>query len=347
MSIVAVKLVRKPKHTYIKEKKVGEGTYAVVYLGKQEGTKRDIAIKEIKTSAFKDGLDMSAIREMKFLQELKHVNIIELVDVFSTSDNLNLVLEFLPADLEMLIKDKAVIFTPADVKSWLLMTLRGVHHCHRNSILHRDLKPNNLLLAPDGQLKIADFGLARSPNAPLDELTSNVVTRWYRAPELLLGTRYYTGAVDIWSVGIIFAELMLRTPYLPGPSDAEQLDVTFRALGTATEDTWPGVSSLPGYNSLKIYPPPSRNELRNRFLAATEKALDLLIWLTTMDPSKRFDSSEALLSDYFTEMPRPTECSHLPKKSGQVDEALKRKREDEAQEEAKKKELQTAKRRKA
>lgn len=319
--VICLSMQRAVKDSYLKEKKVGEGTYAVVYLGKQQLTARPIAIKEIKTSAFKDGLDMLALREMKFLRELEHPNIIELVDVFSTPDNLNLVLEFLPADLEQLIKDKEVIFTPADVKSWLLMTLRGVHHCHRNNILHRDLKPNNLLLAPDGQLKIADFGLARAPDRPQDLLTSNVVTRWYRAPELLLGARHYTGAVDVWLVGAIFAELMLRIPYLAGPLDAEQLDVTFRALGTPTEDTWPHVLTLPGYNNLKVYPPPLRHEMRNRFLAATEKALDLLMWMTTMCPGRRCDTRQALESEYFTELPRATEPSQLPVKGGKKLEA--------------------------
>ena len=291
---------------YTKEK-VGEGTYAVVYLGKQITTKRQIAIKEIKTGLFKDGLDMSALREVKYLQELKHPNVIELVDVFSATNNLNLVLEFLPCDLEVLIKDKSIVFKSADIKSWLLMTLRGIHHCHRNFILHRDLKPNNLLLAPDGQLKIADFGLARALVNPNEDLSSNVVTRWYRAPELLFGARHYTGAVDIWSIGIIFAELMLRIPYLPGKDDVDQLDVTFRAYGTPTEQIWPNVSSLPMYNALHVYPPPSRQELRNRFSAATEKALDLLISMTQLDPSRRCDSTLALLHDYFTESPRPTD----------------------------------------
>ncbi|KAK6462572.1 kinase-like domain-containing protein [Scheffersomyces coipomensis] len=299
---------------YSKDKKVGEGTYAVVYLGNQISTKRKIAIKEIKTGLFKDGLDMSAIREVKYLQELKHPNVIELIDVFSTSNNLNLVLEFLPCDLEVLIKDTSIVFKSSDIKSWLLMTLRGVHHCHRNFILHRDLKPNNLLLAPDGQLKIADFGLARSLGNPNEELSSNVVTRWYRAPELLFGAKHYTVAVDIWSVGIIFAELMLRTPYLPGKDDIDQLDVTFRALGTPTDQIWPNVSNLPQYNALKIYPPPSRQELRNRFSAATDNALDLLILMTQMDPSRRCDSTQALLHEFFTEAPRATDPKDLPKK---------------------------------
>ncbi|ODQ64619.1 Pkinase-domain-containing protein [Nadsonia fulvescens var. elongata DSM 6958] len=300
---------------YSKEKKVGEGTYAVVYVGRQVDTGKAIAIKQIKVSEFKDGLDMSAIREIKFLQELKHINIIALIDVFSSDANLSLVLEYLPADLEMLIKDKTIIFSPADVKSWMLMTLRGLHHCHRNGILHRDLKPNNLLLAPGGELKLADFGLARAIPSPRDKLTPTVVTRWYRAPELLFGARHYTTAIDVWSVGIIFAELMLRTPYLPGADDINQIDVTFRALGTPTEDIWSGVSQLPKYQAMKIYPFPSRQELRNRFLAASENALSLMIQMTQLNPSTRIDSTEALLSSYFSESPRPTTPRHLPKKT--------------------------------
>lgn len=312
---------------YSKDKKVGEGTYAVVYVGKQIQSKRQIAIKEIKTGLFKDGLDMSAIREVKYLQELRHLNVIELIDVFMAQDNnLNLVLEFLPCDLEVLIKDHSVVFKSSDIKSWLLMTLRGVHHCHRNFILHRDLKPNNLLLAPDGQLKIADFGLARSFGNANEDFTSNVVTRWYRAPELLFGARHYTGAVDIWSIGIIFAELMLRTPYLPGKDDADQLDFTFQALGTPTEQIWPNVSNLPLYNALKVYPPPSRQELRNRFSAATEKALDLMISMTQLDPGRRCNLAQALLHDFFAEMPLATAPEKLPTKGGKETPEEKKRR---------------------
>lgn len=307
--------------TYSKDKKVGEGTYAVVYVGKQIETNRKIATKEIKTGLFKDGLDMSAIREVKYLKELRHPNVIELIDVFMSQDsNLNLVLEFLPCDLEVLIKDQSIVFKASDIKSWLLMTLRGIHHCHRNFILHRDLKPNNLLLAPDGQLKIADFGLARAFGNANEDFTPKVVTRWYRAPELLFGAKHYTGAVDIWAVGIIFAELMLRTPYLPGKDDLDQVDVTFKAMGTPTEHVWPNVSSLPLYNALKIYPPPSKQELRNRFSAATECALDLMIAMTQLDPSKRCDLTQALLSEYFTESPAPTLPEELPTKSSGGDE---------------------------
>ncbi len=291
---------------YSKSKKLGEGTYAVVYLGTQLSTNREVAIKEIKTEGFKDGLDMSAIREVKYLQEMKHPNIIELIDVFSDSkQNLNLVLEVLPGDLEKVLRDKSIVIGGIDVKRWLLMILRGVYHCHKNGILHRDLKPNNLLMDPMGNLKIADFGLARNLNQSYEKLTSNVVTRWYRAPELLFGARYYTGAVDVWAVGTIFAEMMLRTPYLPGSDDANQLVITIQALGTPTEDIWPGVSHLPLYNNLTVYPAPTRGELRRRFAAASDAALELLEGMMIMNPGKRWTCEEALLSRYFLEEPLP------------------------------------------
>jgi cyclin-dependent kinase 7 len=215
--------------------------------------KLKVAIKKVKLGEFKEGLDMSAIREIKYLNELKHPNVIEvhhpftqLIDVFSLNQNLHLVLEFLESDMEMIIKDKTVVFGAADIKSWMLMILRGLNHCHQSFILHRvsinvnqDLKPNNLLLSSDGELKIADFGLARLYGDPRTAMSHQVVTRWYRSPELLLGTTFYSTGIDIWSVGCIFAELMLRTPYFAAETDIGQLDTIFRALGNPTEDDWP------------------------------------------------------------------------------------------------------------
>ncbi|KAF8317157.1 CMGC/CDK/CDK7 protein kinase [Clavulina sp. PMI_390] len=295
---------------WTKEAKVGEGTYAVVYRGRNATSNLRIAIKKIKVGEFKDGLDMSAIREVQYLRELSHPNVIKLLDVYSSKTNLNLVLEYLDSDLEVVIKDRANVFTPADIKSWMGMTIRGLEFCHRNWILHRDLKPNNLLIDAEGNLKLADFGLARDFADPGSKMTCQVITRWYRPPELLFGARYYSGAVDIWSVGCIFAELMLRTPYLPGDSDMGQIKTIFHALGTPTEEDWPGHTKLPDYVAVGQFP---KNPLRTLFTAASNDALDLLSRLLTYDPRRRCTAMEGLNHKYFTSLPLPTHPSNLPK----------------------------------
>ncbi|KAJ7065207.1 kinase-like domain-containing protein [Mycena amicta] len=295
---------------WVKDQKIGEGTYAVVYRGAEASTSRKVAIKKIKVGLFKDGLDMSAIREVKYLRELKHQNIIELLDVFSSKTNLNLVLEFLESDLERVIKDRSLVFLPADIKSWMAMTFRGLEFCHRNWILHRDLKPNNLLIAADGQLKIADFGLARDFADPGYKMTCQVITRWYRPPELLFGSRYYSTAVDIWSVGCIFAELMLRTPYLAGESDMDQLKTIFRALGSPTEQDWPGHTKLPDYVPIGQF---VRAPLRDLFTAASVDALNLLTQCLLYEPRKRITAVDALNHAYFFALPYPSHPSKLPK----------------------------------
>ncbi|CAG8561260.1 6641_t:CDS:2, partial [Dentiscutata heterogama] len=299
---------------YTKEKKIGEGTYAKVYKGKDRETGRAVAIKKIKlvqTEIGFQGIEISAVREVKVLRELRHPNIIELIDIYSHQTNLQLVLEYLDSDLEMIIKDKSLVFISADIKSWMLMTLRGLHHCHRNWILHRDMKPNNLLVGRDGQLKLADFGLARDFAEPrIKNMSPQVVTRWYRAPELFFTPAQYGYAVDIWSVGCIFAELMLRTPYLPGDTDLGQLELIFQALGTPTEEDWPGFTELSKSVQFQKY---NRTPLKTLFTAAGNDAIDLLEKMLTFDPNKRISAREALLHPYFRNKPRPTAPVRLPK----------------------------------
>ncbi|RPB14776.1 Pkinase-domain-containing protein [Morchella conica CCBAS932] len=295
---------------YEKDRKVGEGTYAVVHLGHVRATGLPVAIKKIKVSAMQDGISMDAIREVKFLQELRHENVIRLLDVFSSKNqNLNLVLEFLDGDLEFIIRDKDITFNGADIKSWMAMSLRGLWWCHKNFVLHRDIKPNNLLLSTNGQLKLADFGLARSFSDPYRAMTSNVITRWYRPPELLFGAKYYSSAVDIFSLALVFVELIIRLPYLAGDSDVHQLQLIARWLGTPTEQNWPGVTSLPEYvipNKDDIQPERDLYYYQRTFPTISPAGMEVLYGMLRLDPRKRVSAKEALEGEWFREDPPPT-----------------------------------------
>jgi cyclin-dependent kinase 7 len=301
-------------------KKLGEGTYAIVYLGHfREDPSSCVAIKKIKVNAeYKDGLTMDAIREVKYLQELSHRNVIALHDVFSSKDqNLNLVLEFLPGgDLEMLIKDSDIHYGVGDVKAWMGMLARGVWFCHENFVLHRDIKPNNLLIAADGEVKLADFGLARSFADPYLNMTHQVITRWYRPPELLFGAKQYSGAVDVWSMGMVFAELLLRVPLLAGMSDLDQISKICEAFGTPTEENWPGVTQLANYVTDKAVPLQGRDFFLRQFPTAGPVGADLLMSMCVLDPRKRATALQVLQPTWWTAEPRPTKNEDLPRKSG-------------------------------
>ncbi|PGH30992.1 CMGC/CDK/CDK7 protein kinase [[Emmonsia] crescens] len=310
-------------HKYIKDKKLGEGTYAIVYLGhlRHDPTSL-VAIKKIKVNTeYKDGLSVDAIREVKYLQELSHPNIIALHDVFSSKDqNLNLVLEFLPlGDLEMLIKDRNIQYGAADVKAWMGMLSRGVWFCHENFVLHRDIKPNNLLIASDGEVKLADFGLARSFADPYLNMTHQVITRWYRPLELLYGARQYSGAVDIWSMGMVFAELLLRVPFAAGNTDMDQISKIIGAFGTPTEENWPGVTKLPNFVPVEenqITPLQGRDFFIRQFPTAGSLGADLLASMLKLDPRKRSTARQILEHPWWVAEPRPTRNEDLPRKAG-------------------------------
>ncbi|KAJ5899825.1 hypothetical protein N7495_004569 [Penicillium taxi] len=312
------------RQKYVKDKKLGEGTYAVVYLGHlRDDPSSCVAIKKIKVNAeYKDGLTMDAIREVKYLQELSHPNVIALHDVFSSKDqNLSLVLEFLPrGDLEMLIKDGDIHYGAADIKAWMGMLARGVWFCHENFVLHRDIKPNNLLIASDGEVKLADFGLARSFADPYLNMTHQVITRWYRPPELLYGARQYSGAVDVWSMGMVFAELLLRVPFVAGNTDMDQITKICEAFGTPTEDNWPGVSLLPNYiptDPSHMVPLQGREFFTRQFPTAGPVGADLLMSMCSLDPRKRITALQSLQHQWWSIEPRPTKNEDLPRKSGE------------------------------
>ena len=246
------------------------------------------------------------------MRELKHENIVGLLDVFATQKHVYLVFEYCEVgDLEDVIRDDRTLAVD-DVMSYLQMTLKGIKACHDAWILHRDLKPANLLIHANGSLKIADFGLARLFASPDREMSSQVVTLWYRAPELLFGAKQYGTGVDIWSIGLIFTELIKRVPILPGRSELDQLSKTFHLLGTPTEQDWPGLTSLPSYMEFTPKPAvPMEQILPN----SSKETRDLLKQMLQLDPNKRPTASQALEHAYFTgeNAPRPTPPYALPK----------------------------------
>lgn len=316
---LAEQMNEEEKRKYVKGKKLGEGTYAVVFLGHlRSNPATRVAIKKIKVQKeYTEGMAPDAVRELKHLQELQHPNIISLLSVFSSKDqNLNLVLEYLPlGDLEMLIRDTDnVRYGAADIKAWMGMLTRAVWFCHENFVLHRDIKPNNLLIAADGEVKLADFGLARSFADPHRHMTSNVITRWYRPPELLFGARYYSGAVDVWSVGTVFAELILRAPYMPGNNELDQIKMICESIGTPTEDNWPGVTRLPEYTVPGQHPTRGRDWYEMRFGIVGADGVDLLIKTLALNPQKRITAREMLKHRWWHSEPKPTRKDDLPRK---------------------------------
>ena len=306
-----------PAADYTREAILGEGTFGKVYKGTIVASGRDVAIKKlIKGFSSRDGVEIPTLREIMLLQELRHENVVELIEVLCANRGISLVFEFCVTDLEVVRKDHANFrLDAARVKGYMLGTLRGVAYCHESWVLHRDLKPGNLLLAADGNVKVADFGLARCHGSPDRKYTGQVVTRWYRAPELLFGAKFYGTAVDVWSIGAIMAELLLRVPLLPGETDIEQLCRTFTMRGTPTEETWPGVSSLPDYIPFQEQPGKPLGEI---FSAASADTLDLLEQLLRLNPAARISARDALAHPYFAAEPAPAPLADLaPRKKAE------------------------------
>lgn len=296
---------------FVKIEKIGEGTYGVVYKAKDLITGKLVALKKIRLEAETEGVPSTAIREISLLRELTHPNIVQLFDVVDGDKHLYLVFEFLQQDLKKLLDFVKGGLDPALVKSYLYQLLKAIAFCHLHCIVHRDLKPQNLLIDREGHIKLGDFGLARTFGVPVRTYTHEIVTLWYRAPEILLGTRLYSNAVDVWSLGCIFAEMATRRALFPGDSEIDQLFRIFRTLGTPDENIWPGVTQLRDYTSMfPSWEPRSLDEVVPSF---DSDAKDLLLKLLTYDPNQRISAKKALSHPYFngvTLVPPPR-----PKKS--------------------------------
>jgi len=288
---------------YQKMEKIGEGTYGIVYKAKDRINNEIIALKKIRLEAEDEGIPSTAIREISLLKELQHPNIVRLYDVVHTEHKLTLVFEFLDQDLKKYLDVCDSGLDLPILKSFLYQLLTGVAYCHHHRVLHRDLKPPNLLINREGQLKLADFGLARAFGIPVRSYTHEVVTLWYRAPDVLMGSRQYSTPVDVWSVGCIFAEMANGRPLIAGQSEADQLDRIFRLLGTPTVADYPGIVELPEYtpNFLPLYPSP-RNGIASLVPTLDSSGVDLLTRMLKYDPAKRITAQKALEHPFFFDM---------------------------------------------
>ncbi|GAN08620.1 cyclin-dependent kinase 10-like [Mucor ambiguus] len=291
--------------------RVGEGTYGVVYRVVDKKTKQIVALKKIRMERETDGMPVSSLREISILKRMRHQNIVNVTDVAvgPRLESIFLVMEYCEQDLGSLLDMVPTPYSPSEIKCLMLQLLKGLEYCHSHSIIHRDLKMSNLLLTSSGLLKIADFGLARTLSLPGKPMTPNVVTLWYRAPEVLFGDSNYTTAIDLWSVGCIMGELMQHKPLLPGNTEQAQLDMIVKLLGSPNDTIWPGFSKLPAAKMLVL---PKQSNIKEVFPRYSDNTLALLAGLLTYNPRSRFNVKQAMAHLYFQEAPRAQDPSLLP-----------------------------------
>ena len=291
---------------YEKLEKIGEGTYGKVFRARDRRTGRIVALKKTRLEMEEEGVPSTALREVSLLQMLsENDHVVKLLSVEHVEENkkpiLYLVFEYLDTDLkkymDMTGKGPSNPLPKSIVKSFMYQLVKGVAHCHKHGVLHRDLKPQNLLIDKNtNTLKIADLGLGRAFSIPLKSYTHEIVTLWYRAPEVLLGSTHYSTPVDMWSVGCIFAELARKQPLFPGDSEVQQLLHIFKLLGTPNEQVWPGVTSLKDWHAFPQWKP---QELSKFYPELDTQGIDLMKKMLRYAPADRITAKDALLHPYF------------------------------------------------
>uniref|UniRef100_A0A0K0EEN2 Protein kinase domain-containing protein n=1 Tax=Strongyloides stercoralis TaxID=6248 RepID=A0A0K0EEN2_STRER len=288
---------------FVHLEKIGEGTYGVVYKSKHKTLGTIVAMKKIRIDDNDEGVPATTIREVAMLREVRHPNIVSLETVIMQPKKVFLIFEFLPMDLRKYMDriPRGEVMQPLLVASYMYQICQAICFCHQRRILHRDLKPHNLLVDSNGCIKLADFGLARTVEIPLRAYTHEIVTLWYRSPEIMLGTKRYSTAVDVWSIACIFGEMASGHPLFDGDSEIDQLYKIFRILGTPNKETWPDVVNLPDYKP--SFPNWKCNNIEARFLKyLSYDGIELLRQMLIYDPVKRADVKYVLKHKYFTDL---------------------------------------------
>ncbi|KAL5746779.1 hypothetical protein ACOSP7_023751 [Xanthoceras sorbifolium] len=299
---------------YEKLEKIGQGTYSSVFRARDLDTGKIVALKKVRFDNFEPESVRFMAREILILRRLDHPNIIKLEGLVTSrlSCSIYLVFEYMEHDITGLLSCPDIKFTDSQIKCYMKQLLSGLEHCHSRGVMHRDIKGANLLVNNDGILKVADFGLANfSSPSHKQPLTSRVVTLWYRPPELLLGSTDYGASVDLWSVGCVFAELLMGKPILQGRTEVEQLHKIFKLCGSPPDDYWKK-SKLPHATLFKPQQPYD-SCLWETFKDFPTTAVNLIETLLSVDPYKRATASSALSSEYFTTKPYACDPSSLPK----------------------------------
>ena len=289
---------------YIKTSKLGEGTYGIVYRAKDQKGQEIYALKKIRLQVEEEGIPSTAIREISLLKELNHVNIVKLYEVLHTPKKLTLVFEYVEKDLKKVIDEaKEGGLDIKLVKSFLYQLLKGVDFIHKHKVLHRDLKPQNLLISKDNIMKIGDFGLARGYGIPVKNYTHEVVTLWYRPPDVLLGNKTYGTTVDMWSIGCIFAEMVTGKPLFNGKNDMDQLKKIFKIKGTPNENYASSLKELPEWsandNNFENFP---EQDIKTIVKNLDPEGIDLLQKFLQLEPEKRISAEEALKHPFFDDI---------------------------------------------
>lgn len=287
---------------------LGEGTYGKVYKAQCLRTGKPVAHKKMKLDSEEEGVPSTAIREISLLKALPHhENIVDLLDVFCSTSKLILVFEFVEQDLKKYMRGRGRHLESPTIKSLSYQLCQGTDFLHSNRVIHRDLKPQNLLIDSRNEsrllLKIADFGLARAFTLPVPRYTHEVVTVWYRPPEILLGSTLYSVPVDLWSVGCIVAEMATGQPLFSGDSEIDTIFKIFQKLGTPTSTEWSGVHDLPEFKpTFPKWKAKGWENIRNTRAQVGPAGIELLEMLMAYDPRKRISAKRSLQHSYFADV---------------------------------------------